>query len=336
MAADSAQRQQWAVRGAVAIARRLAQDREVMLVDLQCRVPSALEAVLEVEEGPGIVDVLFRGASFTDAARRSHSEPFFFIPLGDEPPPAANFYGHPGWAEIAGRLNGNNAVLLACVSADDWLEAGPITGFEACIVLNANEGEVSLPPRAKRIGEAVAPPEVRQVGRRDTYPSESALPRSDVAIQAVASGDADGAQRRELETDVDRGAEEGTGGSPIAGGPRVAGLPSGPRFVLFPASRGQRVPHRRRRKRSRRRRAVRAAVTAVLVLAAALSVWLAVWLAVVAGSCRTRAGAQSTTGGNADFASADQIETERPVRSGVWTCLISEVESRLLGGESEW
>ena len=142
------------------------------------------------------MDALFRGASFAEAARRPQFEPFIFIPFGDEPPPLATVYGHPGWAKIARSLRGSNDVLLVCASADDWLEAGPISGFEACIVLNGNGREVRLPPRAKRIAEAVAPPRVRQVARRDARLPESAMRRSDAAIQAVASGGAGGAGSR--------------------------------------------------------------------------------------------------------------------------------------------
>lgn len=332
MAAEGAQRQLWAVRGAVAVARGLARGHQVVLADLQCRAPSALAAVLDVEKGPGIVDVLFRGDSFTAAARRPQGEPFIFLPSGDEPPPLANFYGHPGWAKIARCLKDNDAVLLACASADDWLEAGPITGFEACIVLNANGGEVSLPPRAKRIAEAVAPQWVRQAGQRDTGLPEFAMPGSDVAIQTVASGVANGADGEAVEAEVDQGAGESTGEPSMALDGRVAALPSGPRFVLFPTSPGERVRRRRRRKRSRRKKAVRVAVSAALVLTAVLSVWLAVWLSVIAGSCRAHADAQSVSA----FDSADRIEAERSARSEVWSCVLSEVESRLLQGESNW
>ncbi|MGD8699171.1 MAG: hypothetical protein PVJ43_07770 [Gemmatimonadales bacterium] len=340
MAADSGQRQLWAVRGAVAIARGLARDHQVVLADLQRRAPSALAAVLDAGKGPGIVDALFRGASFAEAARRPQFEPFIFIPLGDKPPPLATLYGHPGWAKIARSLRGNDAVLLACAAADDWLEAGPITGFEACIVLNANGVEVRLPPRAKRIAEAVAPPRIRQVARRDTGLPQSAMRRSDAAIQAVASGCARGAEGQEAGTEVEQGAEEFTAGLSNVLDRRVARLPSGPRFVLFPASHGERVRRRRRHKRSRRKRAARVAVTAALALAAALSVWMAVWLAVIAASCRAHADsgsiASEPAGWEVDFAGADRIEGERPVRSDVWSCMITEVESRLLQGESQW
>jgi hypothetical protein len=277
MAADGAERQQWAVRGALAIARRLARGHQVVLADLQCRAPSALAAVLTVGQGPGLVDVLFRGASFTAAARQPRGEPFIFIPSGDEPPPPlANFYGHPRWAKIGRCLRSNNAVLLACASADDWLEAGPIAGFEACVVLNASGGEVRLPPRARRIAEAVARPGVWQVGRQDTGLPQCAIPGSDVAIQALASIAAGGAVGQEAETEVDQGAEESTGVLSNVLGRQVAGLPSRRMIVLFPTSPDERVRRRRGRKRSRRKRVVRAAVTAALVLTAVLSVWLAV------------------------------------------------------------
>ncbi len=330
MAADGGQRQLWAVRGAVAIARGLARDHQVVLADLQRRAPSALAAVLDAGKGPGIVDALFHGGAFAEAARRPQFEPFIFIPLGDEPPPLATVYDHPGWAKIARSLRGGNTVLLLCASADDWLEAGPITGFEACIVLNANGGEVRLPPRAQRIAEAVAPPRVRQVGRRDTTLPESVIRQSDVAVQIVASRVASGADGQEVETEVGQGAEESFGVPSNVLGRQVADPPSQRLVVLFPASPGERVRRRHKRKRGRRKRAVIGA----LLLAAAFSVWLAVWLAVIAGGCRADADAGSVAseraGWEADPADAGQIGAERPVQSEVWACVVSEVESRLL------
>jgi hypothetical protein len=331
VAADDAQRRLWAIRGAVAIARRLAQGHKVLLADLECSAPSVLAAVLNVEKGPGVVDVFFRGASFATAARRPEGEPFLFLPSGDEPPPLANIYDHTGWAKIARCLRSNNAIFLACASADDWLEAGPIPGFEACMVLNANEGSVRLPPGARRIAEVVAPPGVRQSRRRDTGLPDRAMPRSDVAIQAVASGGASGARGQEVQTQVaDHGGEEPPGGPSSALDRRVIGFPSGPGLVLYPAKRRAGVRRRHRRKRRLRKMAVKAAVTAALVLAAALSVWLGL----IAGSCRARAAAHrvaaESSGWEADPANADRIEAERVVRGEAWSCLISEVESRLL------
>lgn len=191
---------------------------------------------------------------------------------------------------------------------------------------------MSLPPRAKRIAEAVAPPGVRQEGRQDTGLPESAVLVSGLAVQAVASRAASGADGQEVKTEVVQAVEESPGVPSEVLGPQVADLPSRRLVVLFPASPGERVRRRRRRKRSRRKRAV----TAALLLATAFSVWLVVWLAVIAGNCHTRAEGRSIAAERAGWESAGRIEAERPAQGEVWTCVISEIESRLLQGESKW
>jgi septal ring-binding cell division protein DamX len=163
LAADSPRQRRWAVNTAIEIVRRLADQRhKVVLADLQTRRPSALAAALGVEDGPGISDVLFRDAGFSKVAGRPEGEAFFFLNLGESPPPLQVLYRHPRWAKIAARLKDTDAHLLPCVSASDWLEAGPIPGFEACIVLNAAALEVELPSEARRLAEFLAPPEIRE------------------------------------------------------------------------------------------------------------------------------------------------------------------------------
>jgi septal ring-binding cell division protein DamX len=163
LAADSPRQRRWAVNTAIEIVRRLADQRhKVVLADLQTRRPSALAAALGVEDGPGISDVLFRDAGFSKVAGRPEGEAFFFLNLGESPPPLQVLYRHPRWAKIAARLKETDAYLLPCVSASDWLEAGPIPGFEACIVLNAAALEVELPSEARRLAEFLAPPEIRE------------------------------------------------------------------------------------------------------------------------------------------------------------------------------
>jgi cell division septation protein DedD len=163
LAADSPRQRRWAVNTAIEIVRRLADQRhKVVLADLQTRRPSALAAALGVEDGPGISDVLFRDAGFSKVAGRPEGEAFFFLNLGESPPPLQVLYSHPRWAKIAARLKDTDAHLLPCVSASDWLEAGPIPGFEACIVLNAAALEVELPSEARRLAEFLAPPEIRE------------------------------------------------------------------------------------------------------------------------------------------------------------------------------
>ncbi len=163
LAADNPRQRRWAVNTAVEIVRRLADQRhKVVLADLQTKRPSALAAALGVEDGPGISDVLFRDAAFSKVAGRPEGEAFFFLNLGESPPPLQILFRHPRWAKIATRLEETDAHLLPCVSAADWLEAGPIPGFEACIVLNAAALEVELPSEARRLAEFLAPPEIRE------------------------------------------------------------------------------------------------------------------------------------------------------------------------------
>jgi septal ring-binding cell division protein DamX len=163
LAADNPRQRRWAVNTAIEIVRRLAKQRpKVVLADLQTKRPSALAAALGVADGPGISDVLFRDAAFSKVAGRPDGEAFFFLNLGESPPPLQVLFRHPRWAKIAARLRETDAHLLPCVSASDWLEAGPIPGFEACIVLNAAALEVELPGEARRLAEFLAPPEIRE------------------------------------------------------------------------------------------------------------------------------------------------------------------------------
>jgi cell division septation protein DedD len=163
LAAETPRQRRWAVSTAIEIVRKLAEQHpKVVLADLQMRSPSALAAALGIDGGPGIVDVLFRDAAFSAVARKPDSETFYFLAVGSSSPPINVLYQHPRWKKIAARLPDNDARLLPCVSAQDWLEAGPIPGFESCIVLNAAGLEVELPAEARRVAEFLAPPEIRE------------------------------------------------------------------------------------------------------------------------------------------------------------------------------
>jgi cell division septation protein DedD len=163
LAAETPRQRRWAVTTAIEIVRRLAALRpKVVLADLQTRAPSTLAAVLGFEDAAGISDVLFRNASFSKVASRPEGETFFFLTVGEAPPPLQVLYQHPRWNKIAARLEDTGAHLLPCVAASDWLEAGPIPGFEACIVLNAAGLEVELPSEARRLAEFLAPAEIRE------------------------------------------------------------------------------------------------------------------------------------------------------------------------------
>ncbi|UCC73047.1 MAG: SPOR domain-containing protein [Gemmatimonadota bacterium] len=163
LAAENPRQRRWAVNTAIEIVRKLAAQRsKVVLADLQTRTPSALAAALGAEGGPGISDVLFRDTAFSKVANRPEGETFFFLTVGDAPPTLQVLYRHPRWKKIAARLEDTDAHLIPCVAASDWLDAGPIPGFEACIVLNAAGLEVELPSEARRLAEFLAPPEIRE------------------------------------------------------------------------------------------------------------------------------------------------------------------------------
>jgi len=161
LAAETPQQQDWAVSVAVGIARKLAAQRKVVLVDAAVGGPSVAEK-LGVDQAGGIVDVLFRGASFATVAQRPASDTFFFLPLGPDAPPPEVLFQHPRWTKIAERLKDASAHLLVCVSAADWLGFGPISGFEPSIILNGSSGTVELPGRARRFAEFLAPAAIRE------------------------------------------------------------------------------------------------------------------------------------------------------------------------------
>ncbi len=185
LAAETPRQRNWAVATAIEIIRKLAAERpKVVLADLQTRKPSALAAALGVEEGPGIVDVLFRGASFSASAHRPDREAFFYLSIGTKPPPGQVLYQHPRWKKIAARLSETDAHLLPCVSAGDWLDAGPIPGFEASIVLNAAGLEIELPAGARRLAEFLAPPEIRNAGDSEVELPAYASPPPEPEIEA--------------------------------------------------------------------------------------------------------------------------------------------------------
>lgn len=162
LAAESPRQRRWATETAIEVVRKLAGDRKVVLADVRGQIPSSIAESLGVEEGEGIVDVLFRGASFSAVSTRPPSESFYFVTAGSALPPLNVFYHHPRWQKIASRLAAADAHLLPCVSAEDWLEAGPIPGFEACIVLNGSGREAELPSGARTLAEFLAPAEIRE------------------------------------------------------------------------------------------------------------------------------------------------------------------------------
>jgi hypothetical protein len=197
LAGRSARQRRWAATTAIEVARKLAGSRQkVIVADLDRRQPSALAEALGLAPGAGIVDVLFRGASFSTVARRPERESFFVLPLGKDPPPAHELFQHGRWRKIAARLADADAHLLPCVTGEDWLSAGPIPGFEACIVFNGAEVEAELPAGARQLAEFIAPPEIREETPASMSP-ESVEPdaeeletpeRDEVAVPPLAEG----------------------------------------------------------------------------------------------------------------------------------------------------
>jgi len=172
------------VSAAIEVARKLAANRKVVLVEAGAGGAPSLADKLGVGQQGGIVDVLFRGASFSMVAQRPASEAFFFLPLGSSAPAPAVLFQHPRWLKIAERLSGANAHLLTCVSAEDWLASGPISGFESCIILNGTGHEVELPAGARRFAEFLAPPAIREAAA-PAEPDEELESRDEV-MEAVA------------------------------------------------------------------------------------------------------------------------------------------------------
>ncbi len=161
-AAKGARQQRWVVDTSIEIVRRLAAQRRVVLVDLAPGSPSATATALGLEPGAGIVDVLFRGASFSATAVRPPSETFHYLQLGADPPPMSVLLQHARWEKIAQRLPETGAHLVLSVPAEVWLEAGPARGFESSIVLNATGEDLELPAGARQLAEFLAPLAVRE------------------------------------------------------------------------------------------------------------------------------------------------------------------------------
>jgi cell division septation protein DedD len=177
LAAETPDQRRWAKEEALKLVRVLASKHpKVVVVDLVTG-GDTLGSILKVSEGHGIVDVLFRGASFSSTARRPDNENFFFLPTGTAAPPRPVLYRHPGWAKVASRLSGANAFLVPCVNADNWTESGPIAGFESCLLVNALGVEVPLPEQAKVLAEFKPPDEsgvvgVMEAAERNEAPAE--------------------------------------------------------------------------------------------------------------------------------------------------------------------
>jgi hypothetical protein len=206
--AETPRQRRWAVSTALEIVRELAASRKVVVTDVEVRALYTLSSALDQAggSGAGIVDVLFRGTSFSAVARRPGSEAFFFLPVGNAPPPLQVLYNHPRWKKIATRLADADAHMLPCVSAEEWHEAGPIPGFETCILLNASGLEVELPAGARKVAEFLAPPEIREAAGGPAVPSGDRVTATPGAPERVEA------------PGVEVGAE-------AAGGEAAAGLP---------------------------------------------------------------------------------------------------------------
>ena len=182
LAAETPDQRRWAKEEALKLVRVLASKHpKVVVVDLVSG-GDTLGSILDVSEGRGIVDVFFRGASFSSTARRPENENFFFLPTGNAAPPRPVLYRHPGWAKVASRLSGANAFLVPCVAADDWLESGPIAGFESCLLVNALGVEVPLPEQAKVLAEFKPPAEAAEL---DEATVEEAAPGMEASVEPV-------------------------------------------------------------------------------------------------------------------------------------------------------
>ncbi len=227
-AAEGGRQERWVVDTSIEIVRKLAAQRRVILVDLASGTPPAIAAALGMEPAAGIVDVLFRGASFSATAARPPSESFHYLQLGDDPPPMSVLLQHPRWEKIAQRLPEAGAHLVLSVPAAVWLEAGPARGFETCIVLNASGTDVELPTGARQLAEFLAPLAVREAADVDVDPRAYGVGAADeLEDRGVERGAADADAST---SDADRWAIKAAAGGelhaePAAGEPIEAAEP---------------------------------------------------------------------------------------------------------------
>lgn len=154
LAARTSEQRDWVTSSALELMRRLAGDRtKVVVADLRAPENPVAERLGFRPDDPGIVDVLFHGASFTEIARRPASETFYYLPIGNEAPAADELYTDSRWERLADRFREADAHLLLCVALDEWREAGPIPGFSSAIVLNGTDGEIDLLAGTRRVTE---------------------------------------------------------------------------------------------------------------------------------------------------------------------------------------
>lgn len=107
----SVERNGWAARTAVALARaRAGEGTKVFLADLSVRRP-VLHDVVGVENGEGVTDALLYGASIRRIAVSS-DEPFFFAPAGTVVADAEPVLAHPRWEVLTRGFASAGVTLL--------------------------------------------------------------------------------------------------------------------------------------------------------------------------------------------------------------------------------
>ncbi len=292
LAADTPSQRRWAVSTAIELVRKLATQRpKVIVVDLQDPSAASIASTLNVEAGAGMVEILFRGVSFSSVARRPEGEPFYLLSTGTAAPPLQVLFKHPRWKKISDKLADAGAHLLLSVNAADWLNAGPIPGFEACLVLNAIGREIELPRDARRLAEFLAPPDVRE--------EEEAFRNLPWAAPEASAAD----HEEELLTE---GQAEPTPSEPEDGGlPPLAAPPFPEALSPPPARLRSLIPGFALRHKRRVVPVAAVAVTAVLALA--------VWKALAGGSAAGEAVEVQAAAETSAIAPAEPEPTREPV-----------------------
>jgi len=150
----------WASKAARGLARALAGNRTVVLIDLDFEQP-ALHTVLGTTNAEGVADALLFGASLERVTIRAAGEPFEFVPAGAFAPEPEQLMSHPGWSRLLAELSARNALLLA------WAPLGArglddFAGRVSSVVILADDPDVTptvaLLPETIRVEGVIKPP----------------------------------------------------------------------------------------------------------------------------------------------------------------------------------
>ena len=154
-----AQKDNWAARATVAIARDWSeQGLSVFLMDLGLEAPS-LHQVLELPNDEGVSDAFLYGASVQHIAKPALDEAIFFASAGTAASDPEEVLGHPRWNDLAGGFSEADATLLLYLPTD-IPGAGKILSRASDIVFLAAQGEsedTHLGPASIKVVSMIGP-----------------------------------------------------------------------------------------------------------------------------------------------------------------------------------